>query len=160
MFDIGQWGLERDNSGPVKIIPPGYQDHDHLTFIYDDGTVMSDRPWDEKKSKGVKFWGTEGWLEVTRNFFASSDPKFALASVGDSSGIAHELNFIEALRSRKEPLVPVETGHRTCTVCTLGNIAMELKRPLKWNPQTESFVDDAKASAHLHRPYRNGYSSP
>lgn len=157
MFDIGQWALGKDNSGPVKVIPPGYQDYDHLTYVYDKGVVMTDRPWDDKKSRGVKFWGTNGWIEVTREFFRSSDPAHALQDARETRG-AHQLNFIESIRLRKDPIARVETGHRTCTVCTLGNIAMDLKRPVQWNPGTETFVSDAQASTYLHRPYRDGYS--
>lgn len=158
MFDIAQWGLEKDNSGPVKVIPPGYQDHDYLTYIYENGVVMTDRPWNESKSRGVKFWGTDGWIEVSRDFFRSSDPSYALEVVNDETGVAHELDFIKAVQSRKEPKVSVEVGHRSCTVCTLGNIAMNLKRPLQWNPDTENFIKDPEAEKYLHRKYREGYS--
>lgn len=70
------------------------------------------------------------------------------------------MNFIEAVRSRKDPVVRVETGHRTCTVCNLGNIACELKRPLQWNPAEEVFVNDPEAGKMLHRNYREGYLLP
>lgn len=158
MYDIAQWALDKDTSGPVEIIPPGFQDYDYLTFRYDNGVVMSDRPWDEKKSRGVKFWSADAWIEVTRDFFRSSDPSLALAEVKDETGMAHEFNFIESLRSRKDPLVPVETGHRSCTVCTLGNIALDLKRRIYWDPASETFVNDDQASGFLHRPYRSGYT--
>jgi hypothetical protein len=69
------------------------------------------------------------------------------------------LNFIEAVRERKEPAVPVEVGHRTCTVCTLGNIACELKKTIKWDPVTETLVeDDGSAEALLHYQYREPYT--
>ena len=90
---------------------------------------MTDRPWDEQKSRGVKFWGSNGWVEITRDFFRSSDPGLAIHNVKDQSGMAHEMDFIEAIHYGKEPTVPVEAGHRSGTVCTLGNIAYELKRP-------------------------------
>jgi predicted dehydrogenase len=158
MFDIAQWAIDRDSSGPVEVIPPGFQDYDHLTFRYADGIVMTDRPWDDRKSRGVKFWGTDGWIEVTRDFFRASDPAIALAAVKDETGTAHEVNFVESMRSRKDPIVPVETGHRSCTVCSLGNIAFELGRRIRWNPETETFLNDEEASRHLHRIYRDGYA--
>ncbi len=66
-------------------------------------------------------------------------------------------NFIESVRSRQDPVVPVDIGHSSCTVCNLGNIACDLKRTIKWNPETETFVDDADGAAtkHLHYEYRS-----
>lgn len=162
MFDIAQWALDKDNSGPVEIVPPGYQDYDYLTFKYDDGVIMTQRPYDEQETKGVKFWGSDGWIEVSRGRFQASDPSLDIQrdANGDISNTrhAHHLNFIEAVRSRKDPIVPVEVGHRTCTVCTLGNIAYELKRPVRWDPRQEKFVNDAEAEKHFHREYRDGYA--
>ncbi len=100
----------------------------------------------------------DGWIEVTRGFFRASDPSLNLPEKQDGSRLSHEADFIAAVRSRREPVVPVEVGHRTGTVCSLGNIAYDLKRPVRWNPQTETFVNDAEADKHLHRPYREGYS--
>ncbi len=164
MFDIAQWALNKDNSGPVEIIPAGFQDYDHLTYRYDNGVVMTERPFDEQKTRGVKFWGSDGWVEVSRGWLKASDPMLLMKEMAKDDSpqgkVPHQMNFIEAMRSRKDPVVPVETGHRTCTVCNLGNIAYELKRPLQWNPQNEDFVQDAAASKMLHRDYREGYSLP
>jgi hypothetical protein len=64
------------------------------------------------------------------------------------------------VKNHKDPQVHVEIGHRTCSVCTLGNIAYDLKRPVKWNPAKEEFVDDLQADLYMHRAYRKGYKLP
>lgn len=165
MFDIAQWGLGMDKSGPVEISPIG-DGSEFISWTYANGTVMTSEPFDEKKTKGVKFWGETGWIEVSRGYFKASDPKFDLpesATKADGpyeTRIPHQVNFIEAVKGRKDPVVPVEIGHSSCTVCTLGNIACELKRTIKWDPATETFVDDADgaASKYLHYEYRSGWS--
>ncbi|MBW6501063.1 MAG: Gfo/Idh/MocA family oxidoreductase [Bacteroidales bacterium] len=160
MFDIAQWGLGMDRSGPVEISPIG-DGTEFMMFKYADGVVMTSEPFDEKLTKGVKFWGENGWIEVARGYFNASDPKFNAAETEVIEGpyetrIPHQINFIEALRTRTDPVVPVEIGHSSCTVCTLGNIACELKRTIKWDPMSETFVDDADGSATklLHYEYR------
>ena len=164
MFDIVQWGLGRDKSGPVEIAPIG-DGTEFMSFKYADGVIMTSEPFDEKLTKGVKFWGETGWIEVSRGYFKASDSKFnppASATANDGpyeTRIPHQVNFIEAVKSRKDPVVPVEIGHSSCTVCTLGNIACELKRTIKWNPETETFIDDTDGAATklMHYEYRAGY---
>ncbi len=163
MFDVAQWGLGMDRSGPVEISPIG-DGTEYMTFKYANGIVLTSEPFNEEKMKGVKFTGENGWIEVSRGYFNASDPGFFAAETEKSEGpyetkIPHQINFIESVRSRKDPLVPVEIGHSSCTVCTLGNIACELKRTIKWNPETETFVDDVdgKATSLLHYEYRNGW---
>jgi hypothetical protein len=70
----------------------------------------------------------------------------------------HYKDFLDAIRSRKNPICDVEVGHRTATVCTIGNIAYRLKRPLRWNPAKERFEDDADANRLLSRPMRKEWS--
>lgn len=158
MFDIAQWGIGMDGRGPIEIIPAGYNGTPNLTFIYDNGVVMTEEPFDENKTKGVKFWGNDGWIEISRGFYKGSSPSLA-PNVNDENQVSHihQRNFIEAVRERKDPQVPVEVGHSSCTVCTLGNIAYELGRPIRWNPDTETFINDSEAMQHLHRDYRSGY---
>jgi predicted dehydrogenase len=161
MFDIAQWGLGMDKSGPVEISPIG-DGTEFISWTYASGTVMTSEPFDEKKTKGVKFWGEKGWIEVARGYFNASDPAWLLPESETKvegpyeTRVPHQANFIEAVRSRKDPVVPVEVGHSSCVVCTLGNIACELKRTVKWDPATETFVDDTDGAATklMHYEYR------
>ncbi len=72
------------------------------------------------------------------------------------AGVAHVANFLDCVRSRKDPIAHVETGHRSATVCHLGNIAVRLgkKKVLHWDPAAERFTNDDEANAMLTRPMR------
>ncbi len=164
MFDIAQWGLKMDKNGPVEISPIG-DGTEYMTFKYANGVVMTSEPFDEKKTKGVKFWGKNGWIEVARGYFNASDAKLMPAKKEEVKGsyetsIPHQVNFVEAVRGHKDPAVPVEVGHSSCTVCTLGNIACQLKRTIKWDPSKQLFVDDTDGAATkmMHYEYRQGYT--
>lgn len=161
-FDIAQWALGK--GGPVKIIPPGYNGTQYLTYVYDNGVEMTNEPWNEDNTRGIKFWGSDGWIEVARGYYEASDdellPSKEREKEGDlpyETGASHLENFINSMRSRKDPVVPVETGHRTCTTCVLGLIANELGRPVNWDPATMYFKNDSEAEKYYHRGYRDGY---
>jgi predicted dehydrogenase len=161
-FDIGQWALGK--GGPVKIIPPGYNNTQYLTYVYDNGVEMTNEPWNEEKKRGVKFWGSDGWIEVGRGYYQASDDSLLPPQKEEKesdlpyeSRSSHHSDFIQAVRDRRDPVVPVETGHRTCTTCVLGLIANELGRPVNWDPTTMYFVNDPEAEKHYHRDYRDGY---
>lgn len=160
MIDIAQWGMGVDRSGPVKIIPPGIEGVENLTYKYSNGLDLVIEAFDEDR-RGVKFYGTNGWIIVSRGYFKASDESLNPVVKKDKSPYegrsGHLENFIDAVRERIDPVAPVEIGHRTCTVCTLGNISHELNRTLNWDPETESFVDDLEAQAYLHREYHNAY---
>ena len=165
MFDIAQWAIGMDKSGPVEIIPAGYQDTKFLTFIYENGVVMTEEPFNEQRTQGVKFWGDKGWIEISRGHYIASDDGLLPGVRDEGEGayetqIPHLANFIESIKNRTEPVVPVEIGHSSCVVCTLGNIAYDLGRPIKWNPSTETFVDDTEAQANrlFNKTYTQGYS--
>ena len=66
----------------------------------------------------------------------------------------HVRNFLNAVKARKDPIAPVEIGHRTASLCHLGNIAIRLMRKLQWDPEKEQFVGDAEANSMLARPLR------
>ena len=164
-FDIAQWGLDEDNGGPLEIIPPGYNGTEYLSYVYASGVVVTNQPYDEGKTRGIKFWGADGWIEVSRGRYDASDDSFkpTAEQIADEglpyeTGVPHLEDFILSVRNRKDPVVPVETGHRTCTTCVLGNIANELGRPVRWDPAREFFVNDPEAEKYYHREYRQGYS--
>lgn len=162
MFDIAQWGMGMDKNGPVEIIPAGYNGTQFLTFKYENGVILTEEPFNDAKTKGVKFWGDNGWIEVSRGHYKASDPSLLPPKVEKKDNtpyetqVPHYMNFINAIHSKTDPIVPVEIGHSTCTVCTLGNMAYDLMRPLKWNPIKQQFIDDPEASKH--HLYSGSYS--
>jgi predicted dehydrogenase len=164
MFDIAQWGLGMDRNGPVEASPIG-DGTEFMSFKYANGVIMTSEPWDDKKTKGVKFWGDKGWIEVARGYFNASDQKFFAEKKEVVAGpyetkVPHQANFIDSIRSRKDPVVSVEIGHSSATVCNIGNIACTLKRTVKWNPATEMFVDDSEGAATklMQYTYRKGWN--
>ena len=70
MFDIAQAAIGMDGSGPCEVIPKGYNGQDYLTFKYKTGVVMTEQPYldDMPSAQGIKFIGTDGWIEVARGY--------------------------------------------------------------------------------------------
>ena len=166
MFDIAQAAIGMDGSGPCEFIPKGYNNAQYLTMKYQNGIVMTEQPFREEGGNGIKFNGTKGWLKVTRGFIECSDHSLIAKEekkVGEGQyevSSPHMQNFIDSVRSRKNPIAPVEVGCSTSTLCCLGNIATELQRPVKWDPATLSFGDDKEAASHrlYNYQYRRPYS--
>jgi predicted dehydrogenase len=163
VFDIVQWALGKDGSGPVEVIPPGVNGEELLSFVYDNGTVMREGQWDGDV-RGCKFIGENGWIAVARGYYHCSNPEWQYEEKKKDDGTpyetsaGHQEDFIIACRERTEPVANVETGHSSCTVCNIGNIAVELGRALKWDPATQLFIDDADANGLLTRKYAPGYN--
>ncbi len=161
MFDIAQWMLGKDNNGPVEIIPAGYDFYKELTFKYDNGIIMTEE--NINNNPGVRVFAEEGVIEVHRGSFTTSNSKFEMKKNTSASDAPYETQaghygiFTNSIRSRIDPNVPVETGHSSCTVCNLANIAIELNRPIKWNPIVQKFMNDEEATKLLHYQYRDGY---
>jgi predicted dehydrogenase len=166
MFDIAQAAIGMDGSGPCEFIPKGYKGTPYLTMKYENGIVMTEQPFREEGGNGIRFNGTKGWIKVTRGYIECSDPSLIAKEekkIGEGQyevSSPHMQNFIDAVRSRKNPIAPVEVGCSTNTLCCLGNMATELQRPVKWDPATLSFGDDIEAANHrlYHYQYRRPYS--
>ena len=71
---------------------------------------------------------------------------------------AHIQNFIDCVKSRETPAADISIGHRSATVCHLGNIAVRTGKQINWNPETESIVGDPEAAQWLMKEYRKPYS--
>lgn len=167
MFDIAQAAIGMDGSGPCEFIPKGYKNAQYLTMKYENGIVLTEQPFREKGGNGISFNGTNGWLKVARGYIECSDPSLLAKDeqkVGEGQyevSSPHMQNFIDSVRSRKNPIAPVEVGCSTNTLCCIANIATELQRPVKWDPATLSFGDDKEAADHrlYHYQYRRPYST-
>ncbi|NLF58169.1 MAG: Gfo/Idh/MocA family oxidoreductase [Candidatus Hydrogenedens sp.] len=159
-YDIAQWGLGMDGSGPVEVIPPNPDNPEvtRITHVYANGVRMFHGG--AGTGAGVEFVGTEGRVRVNRSQFLETEPgrlKHEIIGPNETrlySSPDHRRNFLEAVRTRREPICPVEVGHRSATVCHLANIAHWLRRPLKWDPVLEEFPDDPEANRLLGRPMR------
>jgi predicted dehydrogenase len=165
--DIAQWGMGTEYTGPVEIA--GTADYPEtgvwdvhtlfrIEYTYAGGVKVICA--DSKKNKsGVTFEGSGGWVHVNRGSI-DAEPKSLLQEVIGPDEIhlcvsaQHKQNFLDSVRSRTEPIAPVEVGHRSCSVCILGHIAMKTGRKLKWDPQQERFLDDDGANALLQRSPR------
>lgn len=170
MFDIAQAAIGMDGSGPVEFIPKGYEGTEYATMKYANGIVMTEQPYreDNANAQGIKFIGDKGWLKVARGYIECSDPsllpkeekKVRKGEYEVSS--PHMQNFIDCVRSRRNPIAPVEVGCSTNTLCCLQNIARELGRPVHWDPATLSFNGDREAESHrlYWYEYRNPYKLP
>jgi predicted dehydrogenase len=158
MFDIAQWGLDMDKSGPVQLLPPSVPSTIGLSMKYENGVVVNHKVWGE--SNAVQFIGTEGRIEVSRDFlrtFPNKDLAKAELKPGDKRVYVsnnHYQDWVDAMKKRTRPISDFETGHRTASVCNLVNIAYELQRPLQWNPEKEEFINDDYANLMRTRTYR------
>ena len=154
MFDIVQWSLDMDHSGPIEVTPPNGSDIKYLTYTYANGITMTHEKWDWNNA--IQFIGTEGELKVQRRKLETTPASLKDRVIGEKEKHVyksenHYKDFLSAMRSRKKPICDVEIGHRTATVCNIGNIAYELNRPLKWNPKKEKFKGDDQANGLLGR---------
>jgi predicted dehydrogenase len=182
--DTAHWGMNTELTGPVEIwgraqFPVHGLWNVHGPFEtdgrYANGMTMAisgDFP------NGIKFIGTKGWLFVTREgnvtpsdpvsgkppgkVLDASDPKILDSVIGPNeihlaTADEHHANWLDCVRSRKEPLAPAEIAHRACSTCLLHHIAMKIPRHLHWDPVKERFQNDEEANAMLSRKQRAPY---
>lgn len=162
-FDIIQWALGRDDTGPVEFIPKGYQGEAYHHYKYADGITV----WRDRKPSPamIRFIGTEGEVHVSRGKVASL-PEGLVRHRFDDQAIQvyesnnHRQNFIDCIKSRQPTICPASVGHRSGTICQLAGIAERLVQPVKWDPVAEQVVGNARAAEMQDRPRRPGYRLP
>lgn len=187
-LDSAHWAMDTEYTGPVEIwgsaeFPTSGLWDVHGPFrteaLYANGVrmiVSGEFP------NGIKFEGTEGWIFVSRGneavtasdpqsrlkdnqALAASDPRIIRSVIGPGEvhlyeSTDHHGNWLDCVRSRKQPIAPVEVAHRACSACLLHHMAMKAKRKLYWDPLKERFKNDDDANALLSRPQRPPYVVP
>ncbi len=164
-FDIAQWGIGADGSGPVEAQGAGEFAPEHALFTtatkvhFECQYANGVRLICETGESGCRFEGSRGAIDVSRGSLRADPASILAADLGDDAirlyrSDDHKQDFFDCIRTRRLPVADVEIGHRSATVCHLGNIAMLLGRPLKWDPKAERFVGDSEADRMLWRPAR------
>jgi len=163
-LDIAQWGNDADDTGPVEIEGKGDFPESGLfttakkvdiTYTYANGVKLLLTTG----GGNTRFEGGDGWVFVTRGKI-DAEPKSLLKEKTGPDEIHlynsrdHKQNFLDCIKSRKDPIASAEIGHRSSTVCHLGNIAMLLGRKLKWDPKRERFINDSAADSMIGRSMR------
>lgn len=154
-FDIAQWALDMDGSGPVEIIPPEKPDAKRgLRFIYANGVEMV-----HGGAVDCEFIGSSGTIQAGRTYLKCTSEEILKTPIGEKEfhvypSSEHKRNWIECMRTRKTTICPAEVGHRSASVCHLGNLGYQLRRKLKWDPAREQFIDDPEANGLTSREPR------
>lgn len=163
-YDITQWALNRDDSGPVFFAPKDY-DQPYQYFQYADG-VRVIRDWGEMKGHMIRFVGDEGEVYVSRDNKLDTLPvsyagkPLAPTDLRLYKSSDHRANWIEGIYTRKPTICPASVGQRSAAVCQLAGITERLNRPVKWDPVKQQIIDDPRAALWQDRPRRNGYQLP
>jgi predicted dehydrogenase len=170
MIDNAQWMNGTEKTGPVEVSGTGSAPENgiynafnkfRLSYTYGNGVIL------DVHSDFVEIFceGSEGWLLIKdwRGTLEASSPEILNSVIGEKethlyTDASEHVNFLKCIRSRKAAYHPVEDLHRTSTIAHIGNIAMKLKRPLKWNPEKEEFVDDSEANLMSSRDEREPWT--
>ena len=162
-LDIAQWGLGADDTGPVSAEAQARFHKDHwfevpewtkITYKYADGVTMlcgQDYP------AGTEFIGDKGSILVVRGKLTATPDgllKHPVTVKLEKSG-SHHANWLDCIRTRKNPVADVEIGHRSATVCHLGNLAVRSGKKGTWDPAKEQVVGDAEVAKMVDKAYRS-----
>ncbi len=161
--DIAQWGNDTDRTGPVEVEGRGTYPPDgslwnvlqefEITYRYASGVRLiykTDKPY-------VRFEGSDGWIYAEFDGILDANPKSLLDSkIGPNETHLvfkdEKRDFIDAVKTRGRTLEDAEVGHRTTSLCHLGQIAVQVGGTLKWDPVAERFTNSDAANELLHRP--------
>ena len=171
--DIAQWGLLRDETGPVTYEgtatwkPDAFSETPvtaDCTCTYADGVKIVIRSSGTFQDRYIRFVGSDGWIQVDdQTNVVTAEPESILrnntmsardwAQTGD-----HVRNWLDCIKSRGRTICHPESAHRATTICHAVNIGLRLGRSLKWDPQAERFAGDDQANAMLHRAMRSPWA--
>ena len=167
LMGIAQWGHNSEYTGPVSIEGSGDFDKGlwntmnrfDIKYQFADGVEVFfkiERPY-------VRFEGTDGWIEVEYpDKLTASSQAILDSKIGPDELQIHDLesdkeDFLLAIKAGKPSLEPLETAHRTISICQLGLISIKTGSKLNWNPEKEEIIGDNAATALLDIPIREKY---
>jgi len=137
---------------------------------YASGLVMNFCNTGNPYKQGCRFIGDEGWVHVNRAGIEAGDPKLLQITLKDTDDplhvspawgdpyTSHTADFFRSMRTRKDPVSPVEQGHYATTLGNVSDIALRLGRKLKWDPKNDQFIGDEQANSMLSRAERSPWT--
>jgi len=172
-LDVAQWGLGMDESGPVTVEGQAEFDSNmeydvfkeaEIVYTYANGVrvLCSQGP---NRKNGIEFEGDQGKIYVNRGKLESNPSELIDQPLKDTDvhlyrSDNHHSNWYECIKSGRLPICDVEIGHRSATVCHLGNIAARLGRKIQWDATKEKILGDAEAAENLSYTYRAPWRLP
>ncbi len=170
-LDIANWGCPTLTTEPCELKFSGSYRNDGLTdnindwkgeFRYDNGLRMSYSDTGNPYKQGCVFRGDQGWVHVNRKGIWAESNSLLKVSIKpnevhlDTGAIGnHYDNFIQCVRSRKDPIAPVEAGHQASYLGMIAEISIRLGRALRWDPKADRFINDNQANRLLSQPMRS-----
>lgn len=159
-FDIAQWAMKTDLSGPEAIIPPEEPGSGRgLRFLYPNGVTMIHDKFVGDIRADCVFEGSDGIILVSRGGISSRPESILAEALPENAERVypsnnHRGNWLDCIRSGKDCICTAEIGHRSASICHLGNIGYQLDRKLAWDAAAEKFIGDDDANKLLTREPR------
>lgn len=186
-YDSAAWGMDTEYTGPITVqataeFPKSGLFDVHGNFMakaeYANGITMYTS---SVYPNGIRYEGTDGWIFVSRGNervtdsdpivtddnskpLDAGDPKILTSVIGENEIHLYKSdeqhgNWLDCIQSGKEPISPIEIGHRACTVCLITHIAMRVPGVLHWDPKAEIFLNSDLANSLLSRSQRFPYGT-
>ena len=169
-LDIARWGMEDIEEGIIQV--SGHADFPDnglwnvhgefgLEYVFPNDVKMTVASNSINK-QGVEFKGTEGSVYVRRGYLETqpkslSDTMILPEEIQLQKSNSHKRDFVQSIRSRRDPVAPVTEGHKSNALCLIGYIAMQLSYPLQWDISQERFQNSDEANRMLSRSQRSPY---
>ena len=144
-----------------------YQNGFEVHFASHDvaGTKMLDHR-ELKESDGTTFYGTKGWISLSRASAQSDIPEinkklnnFPKNKEGwiDSENNTMGSRFLSVVRGKEAELCPLDEAMISDTISHMGDIAIRTGRKITWDPQKGEVVGDMDANKLYTREMRPPY---
>ncbi|MBP7828006.1 MAG: Gfo/Idh/MocA family oxidoreductase [Verrucomicrobia bacterium] len=181
-FDMIQYALGMDASGPVEIWvdgprlnPPTYTAAENknrgdricsepkVFFKYANGVVLEPSADPKPPGFGAIFISDQVNFRLDRGRCESDPEDIAIDLMRQRPrdyDDSHVRDWLRCIKTRQLPRADIEIGHRSATICHLGNIARWVGRKLRWDPVREEFIGDAEANKYLDRERRRPWVLP
>ncbi|MHC4631366.1 MAG: Gfo/Idh/MocA family oxidoreductase [Planctomycetota bacterium] len=168
-LDIANWGCPAVTGEPFELECKASYRSDGLTdninawqaeFSYAGGLRMTFTDSDNPNKQGCQFEGNAGWVHVNRAGISAEPASLLQVKIKPDEIHLHEsrehrADFLNCVRTRSDPVAPVEAGHKASYLGMIADIAARANRKVKWDPVAERFVDDDQANRMLTRPMRS-----